>query len=138
MSLYSKIKQEKTNKYSQLFDDCKVFFAFSDERFKEKFEDLKAGGETKVIHIGAGGFLPKSYQEKWETTTKEIEKWYKEEVKKIKANEKETHKMIAYELSNHECYYTGDIDVVIELFDGVYTPEQIKKVYKKELPKQDF
>ena len=129
MKTVAELNQERQNKNSELFKNVGLFFAFSNEQFEKNKTPLKEG--EKYVAIGAGGYLPKGNVEAFTKGLKEIEKWYKGEIKKNKAEEAE----IAYELHNHECFYTNDITVVCELFEGTYTKEQILKVYYKELKK---
>lgn len=56
---------------------------------------------------------------------KQIKKTFKESIKESKA--KEQH--ILYELNNHECYYTGNIDPACEVLED-YTREEVEAVYK--------
>ena len=56
-----------------------------------------------------------------------IERFGKQTVKKKNLVEAE----ILDELQNHECFYTGDISDVVDLFEGTYTKQQIRDVYNK-------
>jgi hypothetical protein len=120
------LKKERENKHSILFKSVGLFFAFSNTQFEESKTTLKEG--DKYVSIGAGGYLPKSNVDEFLKGMSEISKWYKKEIKNNKASEKE----VAYELSNHECFYTNDISDVVEMFKGIYTKEFIQKVYEKE------
>jgi hypothetical protein len=123
------LKQEREAKHSELFKKVGLFWAFSNEQFVENKTSLKEG--EKYVSIGAGGYLPKGNVDEFIKGMDEISKWYKSEIKKNKAEEKE----IAYELHNHECFYTNDISDVVEMFEGVYTEKQIRLVYYKEIQK---
>lgn len=58
-----------------------------------------------------------------------INKWYKEETSTSK---KMRRTLIAYELANHEAYYTGDIsDTMLALGSG-YTKKEVWKVWHEE------
>jgi hypothetical protein len=40
--------------------------------------------------------------------------------------------LIKYELSNHECYYTYELDEVINLLKDIATEDEILKVFQEE------
>ena len=127
---YQELRKEKISKYNKTIEDCKVFFAFSNEQFKESIKKLNLAKGEKVTNIGAGGFAPSDKVDKYIEELKSHEAWYKKELAELRKDEKNKAKAIEYELSNYECYYTGDIDDVVELFEGVFTREEIQEVYK--------
>lgn len=129
MKTIDAIRKEETEKHTKLFNECGLFWAFSNEQFATNKTPLQEG--EKYVSIGAGGYMPKHNVDKFCKGMAEIKKWTKEQTKANKLQEKE----IAYELANHECYYTGDIDTVVGLFDGTYSREQIRNVYNKERAK---
>ena len=129
MMTINKIKDEEQKKQSELFKECGVFFAFSNEQFQENKTPLEEG--EKYVSLGYGGYLPKHNLTKFNDGMDAITKWGKSQVK----NNKLEYAQIAYELSNYECYYTGDISQVVELFSGTYTPKEIQDVYNKERKK---
>jgi hypothetical protein len=55
-------------------------------------------------------------------------KKHKKELKDAKQAKEEA---ILYELKNHECFYTGSIEDVVDLFNGVYSKKDILTVFKK-------
>jgi len=122
---YQNIKKEKEAKTSLLIKKCKMFFAFSNKQFEENKTELKEG--EKYLSIGMGAYLPKGNLKIWEDGMEEINNWGRNEIKKKKLEEQE----ILYELRNHECFYTGEIDDVLDMFKGTYTDEQIRLVYRK-------
>jgi hypothetical protein len=121
----SDIKKEKQKMVSELFEKCGVFFAFSDKQFEENKTPLKEG--EKYVSIGGGGYLPKGKVKKLEEGMEAIERFGKQTVKKKNLVKAE----ILDELQNHECFYTGDISDVVDLFEGTYTKQQIRDVYNK-------
>lgn len=127
----SELKQQQTEKHTALFKECKLFFAFSNEQFAENKTPLETG--EKYVSIGAGGYLPKSQYAKLQQGMKDIKKWYKANIKEFKDLRRQN---IAYELSNYECYCTGDIDPAIEALGAGYTRKEIYKVYSEEREKQ--
>jgi hypothetical protein len=124
MKNYSEIRKEEQAKVNQLITDCKVFFAFSNQQFQENKTELKEG--EKYVSIGAGGYMPKSYLETFSAGMKDIKNWAKTEIKKAKQG-KEEH--ILHELNNYECFYTNNIEDVIELLP--YPKNDIWKVFHK-------
>jgi hypothetical protein len=124
MKLISVLKQERQEKTSLVISECQMFFAFSNKQFEEGKPKLKEG--DKYVHLGAGTYMPKSNVDKWIEKSKEIDKWYKSEVKKNKQEEQE----ILYELRNHEAFYTCDIEETFKSLEG-YTLEQVREVYNK-------
>jgi hypothetical protein len=122
---YQDIKKEKQKMTTELFKECGVFFAFSDKQFEENKTPLKEG--EKYVSIGGGGYLPKGQVDAFMKGMKAINSYGKQKVKKGNLQESE----ILYELQNHECFYTGDISDVVDLFEGTYTEKQIRDVYNK-------
>jgi hypothetical protein len=122
---YQNIKKEKEKMTTELFEKCGVFFAFSDKQFDENKTPLKEG--EKYVSIGGGGYMPKGSIKAFEEGMKAINSYGKQKVKKGNLQETE----ILYELQNHECFYTGDISDVVDLFEGTYTVKQIRDVYNK-------
>ena len=116
MKLYKNVKSIMNVTY---------FFAFSNEQFKENKTPLK--GE-KYVRLQRNGFIPqgniKMYKDKLEKWDELKEKLYKENTT--------PYQEIAYHLANHECFYTGDIDVVVGLLSEKYSYEEVYKVYKEE------
>ena len=72
-----------------------------------------------------------SYKQAWNDGMDAIRAWEKQANAELKESRAEQEKAILYELDNHEAFYTGEIDDVVDLFKGVYTREDIRKVYKK-------
>jgi len=126
------IKKEREEKQTQLFKECGLFWAFSNQQFAENKTPLKEG--EKYVSIGAGGYLPKGNLDAFLKGMKEQDKWYKAE---IKANKGARRANIAYELANHEAYYTGDISDAMEALGKEYTKKEVLKVYLEEKPLVD-
>lgn len=121
------IKTEREAKQTQLFNECGLFWAFSNEQFDKNKTPLKEG--EKYVSIGAGGYLPKGKVDTFLNGMETINKWYKAEVK---ANKGARRANIAYELSNHEAYYTGDISDTLRTLGKEYTRKEVLKVYLEE------
>jgi len=125
MTTIQELKQQQTIKHSELFKECSLFFAFSNEQFTENKTPLQEG--EKYVSIGAGGYLPKSKLPIFEHGMKEIKNWYKSEVKKTKNWESE----ILYELNNYECFYVNDITDAYNVLKDRYSLKQVQTVYYK-------
>ncbi len=128
MKTISELKQEREESYSKLMKDLGVFFAFSIEQFNENKTPLKEG--EKYVHMGAGTYIPKGNIKQWINGMEGINKAFDDAVNESKELR---YQHIAYELANHEAYYTGDItDTLEELGEG-YTYNDVYSVYRKEL-----
>ncbi len=127
--MYEAIKKQAQEKLTVLFNECGVFFAFSNEQFEENKTPLQPG--EKYVSLGAGGYMPKSKVDNYITGSKLINKWEKAEIKKLKDG-KELH--ILAELRNHECFYTCDIEDAANVLP--YPKKDIWKVYLKHKEKE--
>lgn len=130
---YAQLKQERQAKYDELFRKVGLFWAFSNEQFDEGKKKHPVAEGCKYMSIGSGGYFPGQNRQIWIDGMDALNAWEKQANKEIKESRAETEKAILYELNNHECFYTGDIDDVVDLFKGVYTIQQIRKVYRKHL-----
>lgn len=124
------IKKQHEEANSQLFKECGLFWAFSDQRFKEQAKQLQEG--DKYVKLPHGGILPKSNVDKLLQGMEANRIAYKKQIKAHNLRVRE----IAYELANHECFYTGDWSVVADMFPDV-APEVIQRIYRRELKNQD-
>lgn len=122
----TELKKQKQDKVNTLMTDCKIFFAFSNQQFAENKTELQEG--EKYVSIGGGGYMPKSQYQKFSDGMKAITKWFKETVK----NDKLRIENIKYELHNHECFYTGEIDTAVEALGSDYTFTEVNEVFQKE------
>lgn len=124
------IKKEREARQSALFERCRLFWAFSNEQFAENKTPLKEG--EKYVSIGMGGYLPKSEVDNFTSGMKELSKWYNQTIKAEKLRRQE----IIYELSNHEAWYTGDIEDTLNALGPDYTLEEVRTVYNEEYKNQ--
>lgn len=124
---YHEIKEKHQTAYNKIMEENQLFWAFSDEQFKEGLAKINLPKGEKLTRFIGGGFLPSKNFDKMIEQMKEADK---EEKRELKNNKDIKNKAILYELSNHECFYTGEIDNVVELFKDIYTVEDIKKVYQ--------
>jgi hypothetical protein len=121
------IKKQQEKKHSELFKQCGVFFAFSNEQFNENKTPLQEG--EKYVSIGMGGYLPKGKVKAFCDGMDEIKKWYKQQV----ADNKEMRRNdIVYQLGNHECWYTYDIEPALAALGPEYTKKEVLKVFNEE------
>lgn len=129
--MYEAIRKQASEKLTTLMNECGVFFAFSNEQFHENKTPLQEG--EKYVSIGAGGYMPKSKINDYLKGLKAINQWEKTEIKKIKDG-KEQH--ILYELRNHECFYTCDIEYAVNVLP--YSKKEVWAVFQKykEVEKQ--
>ena len=126
------IKKEREDKQSELFASCGLFWAFSNEQFATNKTPLKEG--EKYVSIGMGGYLPKGNLDTFLNGMESLKKWYKAE---IKANKGARRANIAYELSNHEAYYTGEIEATCSALGSDYTRKEVWAVYCEERQHQE-
>jgi hypothetical protein len=115
------IREEKTKRVNQLLEDCRMFFAFSNEQFEKNKTHLKEG--EKYVHYSSGSYLPNTEIENYDLGYKEIEKWAAKA--HIENNTKDAH--ILYELNNYECFYSGDLDMAKIVLP--YSIADIQRVY---------
>lgn len=124
---YYDVKAEVQTRHDQLFTDCGVFWAFSNEQFDK---GRPADKSVKLVSIGMGGYMPKDNFDRLIAGTKDIKKWEAEALKAVKAEE-----AILYELNNHEAFYAGDIAGALEVLEPMgYTAEQVREVYHANRP----
>jgi hypothetical protein len=123
------IKAQKEAKVSELIKACGMFFAFSNEQFEQNKTPLQDG--EKYVSMGMGAYMPKGQVNAWIEGSKDIDKWYKAALKDNKLRRQN----IAYELANHEAFYTCSIDDTLEALGPDYSREEVQAVYWKEYKK---
>jgi len=107
-----------------------VTFAFSKIQLEEAMRQLGAKDKSELTTVfGYGDICLKS-------KAKEIYLWVinreKEKEKWIKSlSTEEQNYIIEYELYNHECDYTYDIEPVVDLFENVFEYNDIMTVFHK-------
>lgn len=132
---YAELKATRQKKYDELFEAVHLFWAFGNDQFNEAMKKHPLEEGFKYCSIGAGGYFPGQYKQQYIDGMDAIHAWEKQANKELKESRAETEKAILYELHNHECFYTGDIDDVVDLFKGTYTLQQIRAVYRKNVNK---
>ena len=101
------------HKQSKLFKEKKVFFAFSNEQFKEGVEKHNLNKENKVVNMGQGMFCPSGNVKE---VIEQMDLIYKEGI--IEDMKQGKEKVIYRELCNHECFYVGDYTDCINKLEG--------------------
>lgn len=128
----STLNEYQENKMTELFNRFGIFFAFSTKQFEES---KKQGVE--YVSLGMGMIVPKEnvkpYMEQFQQLCKELENKYQEQVP--------LEDYISYQLSNHEAFYTYDIEPTLEAVRQMYpncTEEEVQNVFSKECDKLNY
>lgn len=90
-----------------------IFFAFSNDQFREGLAKLNLPEGEKVVRIGGGGYIRKDRVQAFT----DMFKRHDEERKQIKKDRKLLLDALAYELRNHEYGYTRDLEPALEVLD---------------------
>lgn len=116
---------KRQNATNELMEKCGVFWAFSREQFEEgkKAHPLDPG--EKYVDIGMGGFIRKSKLDEFLAGMDAIDAEFKQAMKDEKA--RKAH--IAYELDNHEAYYTRSIESTLDALGEGFTREEVLAVF---------
>lgn len=118
------IEEEQT----KLFQECGVFFAFSEKQFKEGCEKVGANAENKICSFGGGGYVLSKNLDKFSQGMEKIQEMgIKQEIE-----ENGIENIIQRELANYEVQIGGDwkqIVSVLEDYEGV-TEEMVYEQYK--------
>jgi hypothetical protein len=131
MKTVQQLNQERETAQTELFKQVRLFWAFSNQQLEEGKKQINYQEGEKLVHIGGGGYIPKSNVDTFLNGLETINKAYKEGVKQNKLRPK----LIAYQLANHECYYTGDIQPALMALGNDFTEEEVRQVYRKEFKK---
>ena len=117
------LKQQQSEKMTEILKGNNIFFAFSDKQFQENKTPLKEG--EKYSRLFGGGFIPSSNIESYKKQSEDLQTWFLNSVKEN--NLIESH--ILYELNNHEAFYTYDIE---QAFNSLpYSRDEVQKVFNK-------
>ena len=118
------LQDYREDKQTDLFNKTGSFFAFSNKQFDE---GKKEG--AKYVNCGAGLLCEKDHVQELITGLKQIN----DEAVKQDLKDNGYYNIIARELGNYECYYTGDIsDAVDELKQYGISRKEVYAVYQAE------
>lgn len=128
-------KQEVLEQYNKNYTEEEYFknnvtYAFSQSQLENAMKKLGADDKSELTSLfGYGDICLKS-------KAKEILLWVinreKQKKKWLKGlTTKEQNYIIEYELYNHECNYTWDIEPVVDLFKDIFTYNDIMIVFHK-------
>ena len=118
------INQEVQTMNEELNKACGVFWAFGNKQFEENRTPLKDG--EKYVSLGSGGYVTSGQAVNYIKGSVKIVDWRAKQIKLLE----DAPKAILYEINNRECFFSGDLTDIYILFEGVYSPEFINKVYK--------
>lgn len=128
MKNYQEIKANHSKEIDELITNHKGFFAFSESQLIEGMAKIGITERKELISLSMGLILPKVEAKPFLDNMANADKNYKKELRDAKQAKEEA---ILYELNNHECFYRGNMEDVFEMFECIYTKEEIKAVYKK-------
>lgn len=123
MKYLSEIMEEKQ---TELFNKYQVFFAFSDEQFKEGLNKYNLTKNDKITDCMYGMYCPSKHAKDF------MNEHYEHYKNSIKEDMKQGKKrVILRELCNYESFYTGCIeDCSNALKDYPITADEIIKVFR--------
>jgi hypothetical protein len=127
----AQIKREKQITIDALFENLGVFFAFSDSQFEESKTPLAEG--DKYVRFASGSYIPKSNYEALEDGFSAADDLMRQQIKANGLEEEE----VLYELNNHECFYTGSLNDVMDVLGEDYSREFVREVYLKYRDRYD-
>lgn len=130
MATYQNIKAGYQKNIDNLINQHKGFFAFNEKQVIEGMEKIGVANRNELTSLPMGMIMPKSEVESFLKNMETAELDYKKAIKQAK---EEKEKAILYELHNHECFYTGSFEEVINIFKGIYSASDIKKIYLKNI-----
>lgn len=130
---YTQATQKRDDDTDVLFSALGVFWAFSNEQFKDGLVKANLAPNEKLVSIGAGGYIPSKNVDALIQGNKEIKTAFKEAMQDAKT--REAH--ILYEINNHEAYYTGTIEDTLEALGDDYTAEEVQTVYRTNYKNND-
>lgn len=124
--------EDKTNK---ALKDTGIFYAFSEEQFNSN-KTYKNASDTEYLSIFGGAYIHKKDKDKLDNYFEVVSPQLKNElISKIDIKD-----LIEYELSNYECYYTGNYTEILDIIKQFYKDksdnellELIKQIYYKNL-----
>ena len=110
MKTYNQIKKDHQDEMNSFTG---IFFAFSNDQFKEGVEKVGASEANPVVRIAGGGFLLKNRVKAF----KDMLARHDEDRKALRKDRKTLLEALIYELRNHEYGYTRDVEPALEALD---------------------
>lgn len=128
MSILQDIQKKYSDGTSKLADDCEMFFAFTDKQFDDGLAKVRADNkERRLIKLGAGCFIPADKIDRYNDGIQDLKDTF--------ANTLSHHNLhddyIAYQLANHEAFYTYEIEDAWGAMIVPYTREKVLEVFNK-------
>ena len=124
------LEQYNKNYTEEEFFKNNVTYAFSHIQVEEAIKKLGAKDKTELTTIfGYGDLCLKSKAKDILLWVIEKEQEKKKWLKSLSTKEQEI--IIEYELYNHECEYTYDIEPVVDLFKNIFEYNDIMLVFHK-------
>ena len=113
---------------TKMFKEQGVFFAFSKKQFEEGCKEIGATKDNKVTSLDNGIFC---FSKNVDKVISEFERIQKEGINQD-IEENGIKGIIERELSNHEAYYTRDIESTVDALEDYpgITAEEILAVFK--------
>lgn len=135
MKNFRELKEEFDKLKNKELEKTGIFYAFSNEQW-EKYKTHKDAQDNEYLSVGCGAYIHKSNKKKLDDYFKKI----LPQIKKDFASKIEIDDLIEYELSNRECYYTGEWDEIIPIIADYFPTmenemliSKIKNVYYSNL-----
>jgi len=128
-------KKELIRKYNEgyakgSFFEKNVAYAFSKPQLQEAMQKLGADNESELTSIFGVGDV--CLQSKVVEIIDWIHKQHQKRVKWLQSlSDEDKESIIKYELYNHECSYTWDIEPVVDLLQNIFSYDQIAKAWEK-------
>ena len=129
------VKKENDDRMTKCFDKYGIFFAFSNEQLERGLKKLDLKEGEKVSNLGAGMICRTALVEEF---VEVFDKLCNENIERVK-QKAGVHNIIRYELSNHECYYTGSTEDAVDKLAGydIKDLKLIESIFREEWAKQD-
>jgi hypothetical protein len=131
---YSTFRKTLETRLSGVFVECSVFFAFSNNQFDEAIKEKGLQG-VRITSMDNGTYLPSAKADLFVTRLTEHEAFETELFKQVDVDE-----AIEYELANHECYWTWNLDDIgmNDTFESLgIEPERVQKVFNATVHKYE-
>jgi hypothetical protein len=131
---YSEFRKTLSEKMSGVFAECNLFFAYNTEQFEEAIKEKGLQG-VKITGMGGGAYLPSANTDLFMTKLTEHEAFETKLFQQVDVDE-----AIEYELANHECYWTWNLDDIgmNDIFKSLgIEPERVQKVFNATVHKYE-